>query len=70
MNAVINDENLPIAAAVDNLVSHYGRLAVLGTVLHRLVRARPRAAYVLPHGLSDHLLRDIGLSPDTFRRDR
>jgi uncharacterized protein YjiS (DUF1127 family) len=53
--------------AVDHLLSEHGRLAVLLAVLLRMLRRDRSRAQALPSGLSDYLLRDIGLTPD---RDR
>jgi hypothetical protein len=62
MNAVTNDDSRSVAMAVDHLLSEYGRFAVLLAVLGRMLR-RDRSQ-ALPSGLSDYLLRDIGLTPD------
>jgi uncharacterized protein YjiS (DUF1127 family) len=56
-----------VAVAVDHLLSEHGRLAVLRAVLGRMLRRDRSRALVLPVGLSDHLLRDIGLLPDQDR---
>ncbi len=56
-----------MAMSVDNLLSKYGRLAVLRAVLGRMLRRNSLDFAPLPLGLSDYLLRDIGLMSD---RDR
>jgi hypothetical protein len=67
MNALSNDESISVAMAVDHLLSEHGRLAVLRAVLGRMLRRDRSSAPVLPVGLNDYLLRDIGLLPDQDR---
>ena len=53
--------------AVDHLLSEHGRLAVLRAVLGRMLRRDRSGPPPLPVGLSDYLLRDIGLTADQDR---
>jgi hypothetical protein len=67
MNAVSNNESISVAMAVDHLLSEHGRLAVLRAVLGRMLQRDSSEVPMLPVGLSDYLLRDIGLLPDQDR---
>lgn len=68
MNATFNDEPTPLSHALDQVISQHGRLRVAGALLLRILRPDgPRYAGHLP--ISDHLRRDIGLSPMDDRID-
>ena len=61
MLTIPNDDTLP--GALDRLILRHGALRVLWAFVRRMLR-KPRVARPIQVGLSNHLLRDIGLPPE------
>jgi hypothetical protein len=62
MNAVMNEDQMPVSAALERLIARHGVMPVLKALSVRMVRRGERArVQALP--LSNHLRRDIGLDP-------
>jgi hypothetical protein len=67
MNAVLNSDQTGVKAALETLMAEHGVWPTLRAALG--LAMRPREKRVLPHDLSPHLRRDLGLQePDAGRK--
>ncbi len=63
MNAVVTKSEPMPPDAVAELMVQYGKWAVLRAAVGLIFAGKPKEIKVLPAGMSDYLLRDIGVPP-------
>jgi hypothetical protein len=63
MNAIPNDDSPNVSIALDHVIRAHGVLAVLVALVLRPWRARKDHRNIRHAGLTDHMLRDIGVDP-------